>query len=100
MEIDYTAEMLDEDFHVGNGVSYTIDNSVLILMAFVTINSAWKINGLSTENQGDTLLVSVLADGEVLGPEKVQYKITAKIEPVPNDWQGSVNIVVKEPDCS
>jgi hypothetical protein len=98
MDINYTSEQLDDDFHVSNGLSFTVKGAAVVLMAFVELNSAWTINGLSVEDCGEELRLAVLTSGSLKSPCTRQFKIKAVIEPVPRDWDGVVNIVVKEPD--
>lgn len=97
MEINYTTEQLDADFKVADGVSFTLKDRAVVLMAFVKINSAWCINGLSVEDRGDELCLSVLTSGTLCSPHKNTFKIKAIIEPVAVDWDGRVNVIVKEP---
>ncbi len=97
MDINYTAEALDEDFKVSNGVSFTVENGLMTLMAFVDLNSAWSINGMSIEERSEEIVLSVLTNGTSKGPRRVQFKIKATIEGIEEGWDGDVKIVVKEP---
>lgn len=97
MDIDYTAECITEDFHPQDGVSSTLSGETLKAMGFVTIDKAWKINGLSAEQRGNEIILAVLCSGNSISNEPVQHKISAKIKPVHKDWQGDVRLIVKSP---
>ncbi len=98
MDINYSSDVLDADFRVGNGVSFTVENGRLSLMAFVEMRADLSINGISVEERDNHLLLAVLTHGQLSSEAKNQRRITAVIEPIDNDWQGDVQIIVKDPN--
>ena len=100
MDIDYTSEPLNDDFHPQNGVSATPSGTTLKAMGFVSIDKDWSINGLSAEDRGEEIVLTVLCSGNTASNEDCQHRITARITPVTTDWKGQVRLVVRRPTIS
>ena len=98
MDINYSSDVLDLDFRVGNGVSFTVEHGRLSLMAFVEMPVGLSINGISIEERGNEIWLSVLTQGIAENASLNQRRITAVIEPIDNAWQGDVKIIVKQPN--
>ena len=97
MNIDYTTEALDDDFDVNTGVSYAVQGKTLKAMGFVSVNCAWKIIGLSAEERNGEIILSVLCSGNSISNNQCQHRISARVQPINPQWNGTVRLIVKEP---